>query len=142
MLYNFPRMKPSMHVSDSNLASFLHSGGVCKWHFFYFCGIWLLSNVFYVNKRGIVLCRCACFIVYGFEGPHLIWDALSTLCLISDLVLWNPKFTTVVEGWESVLSVLSVVRNTFVVYNSWRDTYSKNSACQILVGEAFDWHWD
>lgn len=74
-----------------------------------------------------------------FEGSHLIRDAVSTLCLISDRVLWNPKFTTAVEGWEPwARSRRAAARNTFVTDVSWQGTFGKNSACQIAATRSID----
>lgn len=74
-----------------------------------------------------------------FEGSHLIRDAVSTLCLISDRVLWNPKFTTAVEGWEPwARSRRGAARNTFVTNVSWQGTFGKNSACQIAATRSID----
>lgn len=82
------------------------------------------------------------FIVYGLVGFEArIWSgALSTLCLILDLVLWNPKFTTAAggAGWGSKPALdgcRHFCRQQFMARH-----VRKNPACQILM--TADWWSD
>lgn len=63
---------------------------------------WSVSSERILCKHDKFVSRCGRVILLSVRpqlgASHLIRDAHSTLCLILNLVLWNPKFTTAVEG--------------------------------------------